>query len=339
MPADDLFYGIWRDADPAKIFWQQANQGPTPIQESVHYRGAVEMLAGTGPSETCYAAAGMRDSKGHTQGKPAEFAALIKSIGNGWAGKRVRVWINRRGELVLTDGMHRTAAAAATGLASIPVTVVARDEDWWRFLYALKELNSGVKLYQPVDHPDTMWPCWRKDTDERARIIGEAIREAHGDCADVIDLGCHTGTLSCALARQGFYVTGFDLKARAIEAASMMAGMTHIGGEGRALFARQRKSVPDMGPADAVVCLSAINHQWHKGHENTTGADILKACLSSAPMLILDCPIDADPVGGFHPWTDPALVIEWIGQHVEGRGRILAPVSATLQRTLILWER
>jgi len=332
------FFGCWRDAPPRALHWQKGGEGPMPISGSTHYAAAVEMLAGVSPDATCYAAAGLRATEA-THGNPGKFAELVEGIrAHGWQGGRVSVGINRRGQLVLTDGMHRTAAAAALGLASIPITVVWRDESWWALLHGMKRLNGGAKLYHPIAHPDFgKWPAWRKDSPARVRIITELL-SSH-DARRVVDLGCHSGVIACGLARAGLQVLGLDVNPHAVEAATHLAAMAGIGADGRAVF-RLSEAVPQLEATDAVVCLSALNHQWATGAAETTGAAILQAIGQAAGLLITDCPVPGDPVAGDSArWTDPGQVCGWIEGHLGGSARVAAGAGSELQRPLITWNR
>ena len=333
MSTDPMF-GCWIDVDPKRLWWQCGDHGPKRITEAPHYEAACQIVAGEEP--TAYRI--KKRSPGHVQGNMPAIKGLVRSLRKGWNPKAPRptAWINRRGEIVLTDGMHRSAIAAAVGLPRIPVAIVARDEDWWRVKHALKKLNGGVKLYQPVDHPDLAWPAWRKDTGNRAEVIGDYLREHQAQ--QVADIGCHSGALSLALARQGFTVTGYDHNELAIKAAQALAPMTDIGGEGRARF-EVSGLVPQLPELDAVVMLSALNHCWAKGHWQVA-EDIVTAIFQAAPRLVFDCPTSGDPVAGDGDFTDPNHVLSWMAEAAgKGKGRILAPRGEMLQRTLLVWER
>lgn len=327
--SNDPMFGCWIDCPPSRLWWQCGDEGPKRLGKSPTFAAALQILAGEEPTRYQGDAA---PSHG-----PEQFTTLVESLkDHGWRGPRVSAWINRRGEIVLTDGMHRSAAALALEMETIPVAIVARDEDWWKVKHALKKLNGGVKLYQPVDHPDLRWPAWRKDTDARARIIGGYLRDS--EVQRVADIGCHSGALALALARQGLEVTGYDTNPLAVAAAQALAPCSDIGGEGRATFEVSAK-VPPLGELDAVVMLSALNHRWER--EDWEGArDIVAAIFAAAPLLVFDCPAPGDPVAGGGKWTDPEQVLAWMAKTAgPGDGFVLAERGAELQRTLLVYEK
>jgi ubiquinone/menaquinone biosynthesis C-methylase UbiE len=70
--------------------------------------------------------------------------------------------------------------------------------------------------------------------------------------ADVIDLGCGTGTLSVLLAESGYRVRGLDFAAAMISAATMKAAMASV----QVTFQRGDAARPPYQPAscDVVLC-------------------------------------------------------------------------------------
>ena len=315
---------------PERIYWQVGDEGPKPISTSPHAKGAREILAGTPPGETAYARE-ICDEQAGCHGKPAAFAALISSMREvGYKGEGVIAGINRRGEVVLHDGMHRSCAALACGLETIPVRVHFRDEDWIAFRWAVAHLNGGFKLYQPLDHPDFGWPCWRKDTGTRVALISMFLKRR--DVSTVLDIGCHGGAISHGLARRGFRVDGLDRNPLAIRAAQLQAGMTHIGST--AMFHQGDHTLEGLR-ADAVVCLSALNHAYVKGK----GEEMLRRLVELAPVLILDCPVPGDPVGGSTDMADAEKFRGWVDATVGGRPMQIGSTNDGLQRPLFLWER
>jgi ubiquinone/menaquinone biosynthesis C-methylase UbiE len=77
--------------------------------------------------------------------------------------------------------------------------------------------------------------------------------------ADVIDLGCGTGTLSVLLAESGYRVRGLDFAAAMISAATMKAAMASV----QVTFQRGDAARPPYQPAscDVVLC----RHLWRRG--------------------------------------------------------------------------
>jgi len=316
---------------PEMIYWQVGDEGPRPIATSPHAIGANEIVDGTPPEQSTYAQE-IKDEQDGTHGKPKLFADLIDSMdGNGFVGQGPIAGINRRGEVVLHDGMHRSCAALAVGLKTIPVRIHFRDEGWIAFRWAVAKLNGGFKAYQPIDHPDfTVWPCWRKDTAQRVSAIGRELQRM--DVGTVADIGCHGGAISHGLARRGFQVVGLDRNEKAIRVAQMQGGMTGIGSD--AVFHVGDHTLEGLR-VDAVVCLSALNHAYVKGK----GEDMLRRLAELAPVVVLDCPVPADPVGGKTDMADPAKFTAWVQETIGGRLRPIAEADNGLQRPLFVWGK
>lgn len=313
---------------PAALWWIHGDAGAERLGNSVHAHSAKEILAGAAPEDTEYAKC-IRTKQAGCHGKPEKFAALIRDMkAKGWHGGPIIGFIVGDGRIIIHDGFHRSAAALAVGLSTVPVAIHGRDPSWIAFRIALKKLNGGCKLYQPIDHPDlSYWRSWRKDTAQRIKLIVEALRS--NSVRTVCDLGCHSGVLSCALARAGYDVTGIDSNPKAIAAARRMAAMEGIGGDA----AFHAGSEPDS--AEAVICLSALNHAWVKGK----GDELFAKLAAAAPLLILDMPALGDPVGGDTEWADENHVVKWLedkGGAVEYLGK---RGEGNLQRTLLRWRR
>ena len=314
---------------PSMLYYQAGAAGPKPVDGSLHATGAYQVASGWDPLKTDYAQKIDLQGAG-CQGDAAAFGALVRGMKKtGWKGPGIIGWINRRGEVVIHDGWHRSAAALALGLETIPVRVHARDEDWIAFRHAVADLNNGRKLYQPILHPDfDGWPCWRKDT--KARIAQISVWLKSVDVRTVTDLGCHAGTITHGLARLGYEAHGVDQNPKAIEVAKLAGGMTDIGSGANFNVANAREGV------DATVCLSAINHALvtDQAKADAMLADI-RVC---SQYLVTDCPTPGDPVGGDTDWSDPEKMIAWL--EVSG-WRLLdrKDRGAELQRTLLFLER
>lgn len=315
---------------PALLHWQDGDRGPRPLEESAHARGARQILQGWPPDGTDYARA-VTDQQAGCHGKPSAFAELVRGMKrDGWEGKPIIGWINRRGEVVIHDGWHRSAAAWACELDHVPVAVHGRDEDWIAFRHSVVKLNGGRKLYQPIAHPDFGWHCWRKDTARRIALISRWLTDE--GATTVCDLGCHSGAISHGLTRAGLSVVGIDQNEQAVKVARMGAGMTYFGGGDRVGFVVGSEPTR----ADAVVCLSAINHALVTDQAK---ADALLAIIRErAHLLVTDCPTPGDPVGGDTEWADPTRMCSWL----EAAGWSVALThqrGADLQRTLIYCRR
>jgi hypothetical protein len=319
---------------PSCLYWQHGDAGTEKLIKSVHYRSAHQLLDGMPPEETEYAKR-MKTQQAGVHGKPKKFWNLLQSMRDkGYDGPPIIAGINRRGEIVIHDGFHRAACAAAIALQRIPVVVHHRDEDWIAFRHSLRALNGGHKLYQPVGHPDlTGWPAWRKDTPRRIQLIANTLKT--WDAVETIaDVGCHSGVIACGLAREGYDVTGVDLNEKAIAAANMLASMSDIGpGPGGVrFFCNSHRALPC--EVDAIVCLSALNHAMVKGN----GETMLRELAKLTPRLVLDCPVKGDPVGGDQPWADPGVFSKWVTDTIGGKVWGGVGVNEGLQRPLFFWR-
>jgi hypothetical protein len=288
------------------------------------------VLSGGDPKETGYAKT-VKPGLVGVHGNPMAFARLANGMKrHGWMGGPISGWINRRGEIVVHDGMHRSTSALAAGIFKIPVSIYARDEDWIAFRHAVKKLNGGHKLYQPIFHPDfDCWPCWRKDT--RLRIDLMLLFLKVNDVSGVCDLGCHSGTVANELSRRlDLAVWGIDQNYLAVDVACKASHMTDIGS--RAVFSVGSLPVQ----TDAVVCLSAINHALVK--DIPKALELVKKIRACGRFLITDCPSPGDPVGGDSAWADPDVFSSFIAgagyRQVERWDR-----SDKLQRTMFVFER
>ena len=335
------FFGRNIDAPPLRLWVQHGGNGLLPLAETTHVSAAQAVLAGENPHNTAYAQEHRRQSKGHVEGQPDIFAELVRSMeSDGWKeGERIEVAINDRGQIVITDGLHRAAAAYAGGLAHTPVEIVYRHEQWQALKYALMEANGGVKLYQPIDHPDfASWPTWRVDTKARAKAIFASLpksRPLYG-----VDLGCNAGTLTLALAREQIMMYGYDTDLRIIRAAQMIANMEHIGADATHVSFCQSAGIPSLPEVDFVSCLSLLNHYQAEPQRWETGYAIFRACVAAAPLVFLDAPILGDPVGGDTEFVDPAAVFAWCeAAGVPGNGKVIAKRGERLQRPLLAWRR
>ena len=327
------------DVPPSRLWVQQGGNGLLPLAETTHVHAAQAILAGEDPHNTAYAQEHRRQSKGHIEGQPAAFAELVQSMAlEGWKdGERIKVAINDCGQVVITDGLHRAAAAYAALRARVPVEIVYRHERWQALKYALMEANGGVKLYQPIDHPDfASWPTWRADTAARAKTIVASLpknRPLYG-----VDLGCNAGALTLALAREQIVMYGYDTDLRVVRAARLVANMEHIGADHA--FFYQSAEVPALLEVDFVVCLSLLNHYQADPQRQAAGQAIFRACVRAAPLIFLDAPAPDDPVGGSTEFVDPEAVFAWCkAAGVSGRGKVIAKRGEELQRPLLMWRR
>ena len=335
------FFGQHIDVPPSRLWVQHSGNGLLPLAETTHVSAAQAILAGEDPHNTAYTREHRRQYTGSVEGRPDAFAELVRLMEeDGWKDdERIKVAINERGQIVITDGLHRAAAAYVLGLVHIPVEIVYRHERWQALKYALMEANGGVKLYQPIDHPDfASWPAWRVDTAARVKAIVASLPKNRGLFG--VDLGCNAGALTLALAREQIVMYGYDTDLRVIRAARLVANMEHIGADKGLAFFYQSEEVPALLEVDFVVCLSLLNHYQADPQRLAAGQAIFRACVKAAPVVYLDAPAPEDPVGGDTEFVDPEAVFAWCKlAGVSGKGEVVADRGEELQRPLLVWRR
>lgn len=337
--ADELyrFCGAHIEVSPACLWWQNGGDGLARLEAAPHIEAVRLVLNGRSLEGTIYAATYLPIWHESTEGKPARLKEIAISMRDaGWNGPRVKVAINECGQIIITDGLHRSSIAFNLHV-SIPCEIVYRHERWLKLKYALLELNGGVKLYQPIDHPDLQWPSWRKDTQARVHVISEWIRQHVSPTNSGIDVACNAGVLTNSVAREtGMEMIGLDTDLRAVRAATILSEMDGIGC-GRVRFS-QCQAMPFIPKSDVVICLSLLNHHWTDGREEE-GKCLFRELVSAAPTVFIDCPVSGDPVGGASQFNDPAHVLAWcMATGVAGSGQIIAG-PPELMRPMLVWTR
>lgn len=319
--------------------WYQSDVNLVPAGETLHARAARAIREGVRPEETDYAIA-CRDHPYRTDGRCGGevIAGLLRALETGAGLPHIKTAIDARGRIVIADGIHRAAAALALG-RELDAEVVYRDQTWIAFRYAVWRFHGNTtRLYQPVDHPDIPWPCWRRDTQRRAELVHAHVPEG----ATGIDLACNAGGLTCALARHGHPMTGLDIDAHGVRAATLRARMARIGTEGGATARFEVcDDIPTLAPADFAVCFSLLNHHVVDGRD-AIGQEIFRRLVACAPVVFLDAPAPRDEVGGDTHFSDPEVFLRWCRDTgAPGGGVVLARHRADplLQRDLLQWRR
>jgi len=95
------------------------------------------------------------------------------------------------------------------------------------------------------------------------------------------------------------------------------------------------ETVHDPEPVDAIVCLSALNHQWVKPDQGKA-KDILDRLFRASKTLVIDFPSPGDPVGGDTVWTKYDAVEAWLKSRWPVTCNVLAERGERLQRTLVM---
>jgi 2-polyprenyl-3-methyl-5-hydroxy-6-metoxy-1,4-benzoquinol methylase len=320
----------------------QTEQGLKSLWDSTHFVSASAILNGADPTETPYAARKQTWNDDSTEGHPDRFAQLIRDIQQNGVTTRIKIAINDRGEAIITDGLHRSGAALALGLKTVPVEIVYRHERWIRLKHLLHQINNGVTLYQPIEHPDfACWPCWRKDSAARVEAINDfLLSKGVAPGASGMDIGCHTGYVTRGLAAHGFYMKGYDIDGRAIEAAEIITEMMTEGLEGIVEFRKSDWRNSDLLVMTAfIVVLSVLNHFMVDPQRSGEGRRMFSDFVNNtnAQYIFLDAPTKGDPVGGDTEFVDPEKVFEWCASS-GARGAPIAVIqNDQLMRPILVW--
>jgi hypothetical protein len=285
-----------------------------------------------------------------------EFLQLYKNIKtNGYnANYPIQVAIDPIGRPIICEGIHRTLICRKLEIDLIPCFVVYRSIEWWLFKHALYNQHSKTtNLYQKINHFDlNSWSAWRVDCSIRADLIYKDLLTFHKDPTNLVgvELACNTGNISCALARNGITMHGFDVDSNCIESASQLAPMDSIGARfisnnetmirasfGLCGYIVDPKTIPN---CDFVICLSLLNHHQTDGRSEE-GLTIFRNLATKTNRIYLDCPVDSDAVGGGTEFTQYQKVFDWCASAgIGGRGRVVALIESNkpLMRPLLVWE-
>ena len=131
-----------------------------------------------------------------------------------------------------------------------------------------------MQFYQSIaEHYDHIFPL---DEAQVEFVINSVPRPHHG--REILDIGCGTGSLAVALARDGFRVTGVDLDAAMIEIATDkgrgLSGLSFLQLDMRGLSGRFPPS-----SLDAILCLgNTLVHLKER-------SDVLSFCRASKDLI------------------------------------------------------
>jgi hypothetical protein len=120
------------------------------------------------------------------------------------AEDEVNVYINRHGQLMAGEGVHRMSMAKLCGIKNIPVKVAMRHRDWYQFrmeIISYVKSRSGGQPYQPFAHPDLQDMLSEHD-ENRFEIIRPHAQELKG--GDLLDIGSNWGYFCHRFEELGF---------------------------------------------------------------------------------------------------------------------------------------
>lgn len=236
---------------------------------------------------------------------------LLTPAGSGTPseGTDIRIAFGRNGRPLLVSGAGALDAAATTGRASVEASVVARHEQWARFLMDVRDyLATGTKdgrSYQLMDHPD-LAAVPAAHTDKRLTMIMGALPPPP---ANVLDIGANWGHFVIGLCRAGYRCTGVEVRPETAHFAKGFVEAAQVDGriiEGSIFDC-------DVTGYDVVLALS-IFHHFLKSEENTERLEDLLSRMNASTMVFQ--PHTPDYFDGRPPrWNPtPEEFSEWVAE-------------------------
>lgn len=116
----------------------------------------------------------------------------------------VNVYINRHGQLMVGEGVHRVGMAKLCGINRIPVKVAMRNLDWYRFrmeITSYVKLRLGGRAYHPFTHPD-LQDIPSEHGENRFEIIRPHLQNVPP--GDLLDIGANWGYFCHRFEELGF---------------------------------------------------------------------------------------------------------------------------------------
>jgi 2-polyprenyl-3-methyl-5-hydroxy-6-metoxy-1,4-benzoquinol methylase len=149
----------------------------------------------------------------------ARFTALYKSIKeNGYKSQKelgsankldeIRVKIDRHGEFLFENSIHRLIIAKILKVKSVPVLVTVRHAKWAKLKKELRALSQGSlfegngKLYQKLPHPDLWDIPYAHEGDDRIEIMRRRLEFMNR--GNALDIGANLGFFCHKLEDMGF---------------------------------------------------------------------------------------------------------------------------------------
>ena len=136
---------------------------------------------------------------------------LLEKIGqSGRELDEIAVVINRDGRFLLAEGRHRLSIAKLLNLTSIPVQIIARHKKWVDFKKELTFFSKNYQkgqLYQPLTHPDLRNIPYRRDGEERFKLIQKNLSVKNGT---LLDIGANLGYFCHRFEDEGFSCSALE---------------------------------------------------------------------------------------------------------------------------------
>ncbi|MCC2312930.1 class I SAM-dependent methyltransferase [Cellulomonas xiejunii] len=239
--------------------------------------------------------------------------------------------------------VDRDLAAANAALVHAQATLDAIHETTRQHddrLDVLRRLVSKVEHYQPLYGVAGIVEEPARESQERARLIAEALEPVRG--RRVLDIGSSLGYMSFALADRGAHVVGWEYNADNAEVARQVAAINGLPVTFlvKELTVESVRTIPH-GQVDAVLVLAVLHHVIHyQGLE--AAQEIVRELLDRVPVLVVELATKGEDPDLFWDASQPedplevlALVkddvdvvpIAEVGTHLSTRTRPLLRIS------------
>ncbi len=116
--------------------------------------------------------------------------------------EEIGISIGRSGDLLFSDGAHRTSIAKVLGLQKVPVKVVVRHTQWAEFRKQLirYSISRGGKWMQPAPHPDLDDIPHNREYPRLFDVIRQDLQISTGS---LLDIGAQLGYFCHRFEEQG----------------------------------------------------------------------------------------------------------------------------------------
>jgi hypothetical protein len=185
-----------------------------PWDETEFYRRILKRIS---KGETLWACRSKREFDERLRGLESIYFDMKKNgyrsqtdissyVGNKYiqADDEVNVYINRHGQLLVGEGIHRVSMAKLCGINKIPAKVAMRHRDWYRFrmeIISFVKLRHGGRAYHPFTHPDLQDIPFEHGIN-RFEIIRPHVQGV--PAGDLLDIGANWGYFCHRFEELGF---------------------------------------------------------------------------------------------------------------------------------------
>lgn len=145
--------------------------------------------------------------------------------------------------------------------------------------------DNGASVYE-LQHE--VWPGWaegdfgvRDDADALTRLLGE------GRGRRILDLGCGSGRLSCAMARRGWHTLGVDVSSTLIARARKRAAQEEPASQPQFFVADLREYHSDSA-FDVVILWDSVLAIWPWADAHELLLDVASRLLAPGGSLVIE---------------------------------------------------